>query len=186
MTRTPLAALFVALILTVTGCSSTVDDPDGSVAEDPPAGTNADDEAPSDDTEVEEPTEEPEAVMPTFGEAFSYDDGLTVTVSAPEPFKYSYPEEFTEGEQTMRFTITIVNNTGATFDPTSTSVSMQSGNEEAAELFDSARGLEGSPVTPLLDGRETVYDVGFALKDPNDLVMQFSPDWERDPVIFVS
>jgi Transposase and inactivated derivatives len=57
----------------------------------------------------------------------------------------------------VKFTVTIVNGTGKTFDPSMFSASAQSANLEADEVYDTAGGLNGSPDTKLLKGREAKF-----------------------------
>lgn len=86
----------------------------------------------------------------------------------------------------VKFTVTIVNNTGDTFEPSMFSATVQSGNREGDQIFDSANGLEGSPHTTLLDGREAQFVIGFGVDDPEDLVMEASPSWEHDSAIYTN
>lgn len=64
--------------------------------------------------------------------------------------------------------------------------SAQSGNVEASQVFDSAQGMEGTPSTTLLPGRESVSTIVFAVTDPDDLVVEVTPGCEYDPAIFTS
>lgn len=41
-------------------------------------------------------------------------------------------------------------------------------------------------VTKLLDGREAKFKIGFAVSDPKDLVLEASPDFMSEPVIFTN
>lgn len=179
--KTRLAAALSVIALTL-GCAST----SGSANEDPPSGTNADSsEAAAAEEPSEEPTEEDSGVI-AFGESYTYEDGLTVTLSPPAPFKPSYKEVVTGDGQPIQFEVTIVNNTGAPFDPSGVYTTVQSGNEEGEELFDTEAGLDGSPTTTLLDGRESKFKIGYAVKDPADLVLQMTPSYDYEDVIYTS
>jgi hypothetical protein len=135
------------------------------------------------------PTTEPAApdFLP-FGDTWSYEDGLSVTVSKPEPFE---PTEFAlvEGaEAYVVFTIRVVNDTGAPFDPSGTYATVQSANTEAPEVFDSGppNNLDGPPMTTLLPGREAEWRAGFGVVDPNDLVLELTPSFEHESAIFTT
>ncbi|WZH52917.1 MAG: hypothetical protein PIR53_02730 [Nocardioides alkalitolerans] len=194
MRKTVLSVITAATVaLTLSACSDS--DSDGKVDNDPPAGSNAagskDDADEEDETVIAEEVEETEeteepATNPAFGQAYTWDNGLTVTVSAPEQFQ---PSEyaFVEGEGTpLKFTITVVNNTGDNYEPVGDYITLQSGNAEAASIYD-METLSDTPSTVLLDGREIVYSIGFMAADPADLVMEFQPsDYALDSVIFVS
>lgn len=124
---------------------------------------------------------------PTFGDTFDYADGLSVTIGQPTEFQPSDSAAFTPGAAAhLRFEVTIANNTGTDYDPNHFLTSLQSGSTEAEEVYDSAQGLGGSPSTTLLDGREVVFSIGYSVSVPDDLVMEVSPDFDRESVIFTS
>lgn len=182
MIRTTVAAAALGFLLV--GCGGT----SGSVDDSPPAGTNADAPSTSSGDDATEDASAPADDGPLkFGQAYTYDDGLTVKVSKPVPYE---PSQYATSSNlpAIRFTVTIVNKTGKPFDPTLVYLTMQSGNKEAEQIFDSAKGLNGSPMTKVLDGRESQFDVGFNVKNPKDLVLDVSLDAgiEYDPITYVS
>lgn len=144
---------------------------------------------PSEVPQTEPPTldePEPKVELAYFGQTYEWADGMALTVSQPEPFKPSRFAAADKGDH-VRFTVTIVNGTGKTYDPASYFwATMQSGNREASEIFDSARGLDGLPGTSILPGREAQFDVGFTVLDPRDLVYEVQPSVDHDPAYFVS
>ena len=130
-----------------------------------------------------------EQTLPVFGEQVSYDDGLAVTVSAPKPFKPGqYAAGGKKGDQFVEFTITVVNGTKKPYDPVDFYQTLQSGNAEAEEVYDSENGFNGTPSTTVLPGREAEWKVGYAVKDPNSLVMEINVDFEfeRDSILYVA
>lgn len=138
----------------------------------------------AEDTASEQPADDGTAA---FGEAYTWQDGLSVTIGAPERYTPSdYAFGSVEGQSAVALQITIVNGSDAPFDPVLASISAQSGNTEASQIFDSGQGMEGSPSTKILAGRETTYKVAFSVADPNDLVVEFSPDFAHASVLFVS
>lgn len=169
------AAAAAAVLLA--GCSTT----GGSVDAAAPTGVNA-------DTPKESPesTQATTADTPRFGDAFTWDDGLTVKIGQPKKFKPTYGA--TNGQQPIRFKVTIVNGTESPFDPALFYATMQSGNEEAEQIFDTDSGLDSGPTTQLLPGREVVFDLGFNVKDPGDLVLEVKPDagFTYDAAVFTN
>lgn len=171
--RRRLAAVCSVLVV-LGGCATT----SGEVTDETPVGANA---APAtedgtSDAESEDTGQQEPGVL-SFGQTFKYDDGLAVTVSKPKNFKpseYAFTSEDWAGYK--KFKITVVNNTGETVDVSLFYVTMQSGNEEAEQVFDGENGLDGAPSTKLLDGRESTFAVGFGVADPDDMVMEVSPD----------
>jgi hypothetical protein len=177
------AAIGLAAVFALSGCAGTP----GAVTDEEVAGTNRPTAtSPAKSTPTTEAP--PPVVNPKFGETFTYEDGLVLTVSAPQPYtpsEYSYVGE-PAPPAFVAFDITIVNTTQANYDPAMFFATMQSANVEQQQIFDSANGIEGSPTTPILPGRETVFRLAFGAANPADLVMQVSPSFEHEPVIYTS
>lgn len=122
-----------------------------------------------------------------FGETWAWEDGLELTISAPESYQSSSSAAGGGNHaHQVKFTVTIVNNTGENFDPAMFYATVQSGNREGDQIFDSANGLEGSPNTTLLDGRETQFEMAFGVDDPEDIVMEVSLSWDHDSAIYTN
>lgn len=135
------------------------------------------------------PTEEPTPTTPTystFGDTFTYENDLSITIGEPEPFTPSDTAAFDEAAAYVSFPVTIVNNSTEPYDPTLFFVNGQSTNTEIDQVFDSAQGYEGSPSTVLLPGREASFNLGFGVADPDDIVLEVSPGFEYDNAIFTS
>lgn len=193
MKRT-ITALALTALLTLGGCGGTSGGQDDSN----PSGSNA-----SDTSESEAGSEAPEEEAADksdelkLGETYTYEDGLSVTLaddglleiaSADREF---YPEYLGKGTTNRRFELTIVNKTGGKYDPTMIYAEAQSGNENAEQVF--YTGPDGKDRNPssgaaLLDGREGVYELVFNVSDPDDIVIDFSPDAgiEYAPIYFTN
>lgn len=197
-TAIPALSLAAALTLALGACGQTT----GAATDSPTSGSNrptatvTETESATAETvtETAEPVEaEPEPApsltgtdpgILTLGESFTYSDGLQVTISKPEAFTSS-EWSFPESSPGLRFTVTIVNGTGTKYDPSLELVNAQIGNTEAEQIFDTENGLDGSPSTSVLPGREVTYKVGFAGTDAENLVVEYQPgDWERGPLTF--
>jgi hypothetical protein len=135
-------------------------------------------ETPTDEGTTEDPAQDTEL---KFGEPFTWEDGLSMTVSKPK--KYN-PDSDMGYDYGIKLTVTIVNKTGKRFDPSMFTASMQKGNEEAEEIFDSANGVEGAPSTKLLNGREAKFVIAFEAKTSDDLVLEVAPSFEHESVIY--
>ena len=61
--------------------------------------------------------------------------------------------------------MTIVNNTGDVYEPAVFFTSVQSGDQEADQVFDSENNLTGSPSTAILAGRQSTFTIGAALEN---------------------
>lgn len=164
----------VALTLALTACETT----EGSKGE-AAAGTNRppDAAAPAEPTAAEPEVEEPaaDAGPLKFGETFTYENGVSISVGAPTPFK---PSEYAavEGEAAayLAFPITIVNGSTTNLDVAMWHGTLQSANTEAEKVYDS-ESLGDEPSTTLLPGREATFKVGYGVQNPNDLVFEVTP-----------
>ncbi|MDV7991606.1 hypothetical protein [Rhodococcus sp. IEGM 1374] len=175
LTTTGAAAV---LLFGLLGCSQN----DGEPMADPGTGVNA----PSATVESAAPTTA-ESTNSTFGQAFTFNDGLSVGVSAPTPYTPS-PSASTSnpGGQFVAFTVTIVNGSPNNYDPALFSASLQSGNTEADQVYDTANDVGGAPSTAVLPSRESQFTIAFEVTDPADLVLQVSPGFEYRDAFFTN
>ena len=177
-----LALPLAVLALTLGGCVTA--DSTGTTSE-PASGSNR--PATSNSASPEpEPSTSASPVNPKFGETYTWDDGLQVTISAPTPFTPSESAMTGEAAAYLAFQVTVVNGSAANYEAAQFYTTLQSANVEAEEVFDSEQGFEGSPMTPLLPGREATFKIGYGVQDPADLVMQVTPTFEHEAVIFTS
>lgn len=141
------------------------------------------DAPPAEDADATDPLED----YARFGESYTYDDGIELAVGAAGPYTPSDTSAGAEGfEQFVRFDVTIVNGSDVEFDPSMVLTSMTSGGTSASEIFDSANGLEGSPMTAVLPGQTVTFPVAYAVTDPADLTLEVMLDWEHDDAVFVT
>ncbi len=165
--RTALIA-YALLGVLLTSCEST----SGSAAVDPQACGNR-------------PAETAEAGPLAFGETFTYEDGLSLTVGRPAPFTPSDVAAGAEGSPAAaRFIVTIVNGTAANVEPRPFYATVTSANVEGSEVF--VGDLIGPPSTVLLPGREATFSIGFAVQDPADLVMEVNLDCAHDAAVYAT
>jgi hypothetical protein len=118
-----------------------------------------------------------------FGDTFTYDDGIALTVSAPEAYT---PGEYSSGADqaaSVVFTVTIENGTDANFDPMPYETAT-SGGVEASKVYDS--DIESSPTTVVPAGQSISYRIVFSVADADQIVFQMSPSFDYDDVVFTS
>jgi hypothetical protein len=141
-------------------------------------------QAPS--TEAEDNSAETTTENVAFGETVTYDDGLAVTVSAPEPFT---PGEYAAGADqaaAVVFTITITNGTDANFDPTLAYPSVASSGVEGSSVYDSDASLD-QPSTAVPAGQSVSWRAAFSVADPAQLILEISPGpFEYDSIVYQS
>ena len=123
--------------------------------------------------------------MPKFGRVYTWDNGLGVTISKPKPYQPTDVASFDKAPAYLAWDVTLVNKTGKTYDASMFSTTAQSGDVEAA-IYDEPK-LRPSPSTPLLDGRQARFQVGYGVQNPRDVVMQVnSGDFDLKPVIYTN
>lgn len=120
-----------------------------------------------------------------FGQNKVYKDGLTVSVSAPEPYQPSSMALVPPDTVSFETSITVTNGTSANFDPSMIQVSAQGGGGAGQEIFDSPR-INGSPDTALLPGGSVSYKVAFAVPATTDIVVQVQPGFDYEAVLFTA
>lgn len=186
--RTVLAALAAGTaVIGLAACGGVT----GEVASSQPTGTNAlptattpvateTTEAPS-----EEPSETPDDTTVAFGKTFTWENGVSATVSAPKSYRSSGNgiggEKF---KYAVIFTVTIVNKSGKAYDPSIASATVQSADAEGDQIFDSSNDLGGTPDTKVLNGRQTKFKMAFGVANPKDVVVEFSPGFEYNSAIW--
>ena len=182
-----LVAVLIALL-----CSACLATTEGSPDEIPPAVENS---PPSSQPTVSqnrppssEPTEskKPQQKTLPFGKSYRWDDGVTVTIGKPKNFKPSAYTVVDKTKRYLKFTVTVVNKSNKPIDLGLTYIRVQSGNKEASEVFDSVSGLRGPPDTKVLKGRKSQFEVGFAVANPKDVVMEVAlhEDVARPTVLY--
>lgn len=173
----------VAIALTVpllVGCAEVTSDTS------PKTGSNASVTAEPDAAPADEASADDDSDTLAFGETATFEDGLSVKVGKPQKFQPTEWASFDKAPAYVKFKITIVNGTKAAYDASGAFVTVQSSDVEAGEVFDTDGGLDGSPMTKVLPGRQSSYWVGFGVQTPKDIVMDFQVDWEHDAAVFTN
>lgn len=126
--------------------------------------------------------------QPTFGDTYTWNDGVAVTVGKPQPFTPT-ADAFVEDEalraQAYAFDVTVENGSGEPVDSMETSLQASSGGEQSGMVFDSAAGID-SPTVSIQPGKSLSFTVVFTLKDPADINMDVSPTWMHESVNFAT
>jgi hypothetical protein len=168
--------------LALTGCMIT---PTGTSVN-PPA-SHAPRSSPTATLPYPSPSAEAAALNPKFGETESYEDGVTLTLSAPQPLT---PSDYAAGATNpvnLRFTITIHNGSSKNFSPALVSVTASSGGKEGSQIFDSgANNLGMHPSTDVLPGGDISWDVGFSVMDQASTIVQIRPGMAYQETIFTN
>lgn len=117
-----------------------------------------------------------------FGDTMTWDDGVALTVTGPEPYS---PSDFAVGatlENNVVFTLTITNN--STEDVQTLPLpSLSAGDQEVSQIFDVGSDLiepgddVGIPPTATIEpGGSVTWRAAWSLDDPSSLTLQVAPN----------
>jgi hypothetical protein len=120
-----------------------------------------------------------------FDETFTYDDGLSITVAAPEEFT---PGEYAvgiEGEGTpVIFEITVENGTDEVFDPSLIYPIVVSAGAESEAVYDD--GIDMYASSSIQPGKSLSFTTAFMLADTGDVQLELAPDFLTYDTLIVS
>lgn len=130
------------------------------------------------------PADEDVAGTAEFGSTVTFDDGSTLTCSAPKKFTR---DEWAVGGDDMKYAVkskcTFTNGAEETFDPVGTSGSLTAGGVEGDSVYQS--GLD-APENPVLPGRSVSWWMGYGTDSLDDMQLTVSLGFiDYDAVTFV-
>ena len=139
-----------------------------------------------DDPGADPDAEQPEAPVAgdlRFGETMTWDDGVALTVSAPEPYT---PSDFAVGAtraSSVVFTFTITNNSTQDLQPLPLPT-LSSGDQEVSQIFDIGSDLFGTgddvgfpPAETIEPGASVSWRAAWSVDDPSSLTMEVAPNF---------
>lgn len=169
----------LAVMILLTACSTT------AIA--PPSATAP--KAPAAEPVATQEVVEPEDYLVSFGEVFSWEDGISISVSEPTAFTPTqYAAGVVAGGTNVVFTIVLTNNSGKTYEPYVYNT-VSSGGAEASSVFDSGNPIGEigwGPTTTMLDGDSVTWVVAYSVMDPAAIVFEASPGFEYKNVLFTN
>ncbi|NQX11018.1 DUF4190 domain-containing protein [Microbacteriaceae bacterium VKM Ac-2855] len=121
-----------------------------------------------------------------FGDTIAYDNNVTISVSAPSPFTPSETAFGADQANQVLVTMTITNGSAENLEP-SVYATASSAGVAATDIYDSgnaAGDVGASPTTTILPGGTATWVQAFSVADPADIVLQISPSFDYDDVIF--
>lgn len=123
--------------------------------------------ATEEEAEANDTADEVTSSNPTFGDTYTWPDGLAVTISAPEVVEPSEAAAGTvDGQENLSFTITVTNGTGEDIESSMIMLTVVSGGHEASEIFDTDWEY---PTSTILPGKDLTWKVAYSVADPSDL-----------------
>ncbi|WP_448003558.1 DUF2510 domain-containing protein [Agromyces bauzanensis] len=123
-----------------------------------------------------------------FGETLVWEDDVSMTVSAPEPFTPSDVAVGADQAVNLVFTLTITNDSSENVQPIVVST-LSSGGTEATRILDV--GAEGGqvgipPTTPILPGESITWQEAWSVADAGSLTMRTAPSFGYESVVFTN
>jgi hypothetical protein len=126
---------------------------------------------------------------PTWGERYTWANGLAVDVAAPvacTPGQYSAPSNITRA---VKFKVVITNGTSAAFETALLSLGndAQYNGQKAERIFDTS-GACGSTLdtATVLPGKTYTYEVAYSVgAQPGEMQLVFEPSFNSDKAAFV-
>ena len=139
-----------------------------------------------DTEEVADEEEAPEfSGTAAFGDAATWPEGVTITVSQPEPFT---PSEYSAGGgegDAYIFTVTMTNGSDENFEPL-VMETVTSGGTQLSSIIDMDQDLDFAPTATMLPGDTLTWNVGYNIPDMDSLRFQIAPSVLMDEVIFTN
>ncbi|MEV1129273.1 DUF308 domain-containing protein [Agromyces sp. NPDC049794] len=189
-----IVAAIVGIVMLVTfligSVGNVVDEIDDAIP-DVPALPLPDDGGPGADPDADQP-EAPDAGNLRFGETMTWDDGVALTVSVPEPYT---PSDFAVGATQANhvvFTLTITNDSSEDLQPLPLPT-LSSGDQEVSQIVDLGGDLlnpaddVGIPPTATVEpGGSVTWRVAWSLDDPSSLTLQAAPSLGYPSVTFTN
>lgn len=180
MRRSIITIVGATAALSLTACGLAPEAPDSPA---PPSSSSSEvtpepwtEEATPD--EAPEPSSEADSMVVGLGETFTWEDGTTALIEAPQPFQKSEWAAGGEGyDHTVSFKVTVTNGSDVPLDASFTSPTVTSGEREGDEIFDDEVG--GGPTSSILPGRTVTFTVAYGVDDPADIVAEFAPTWDH-------
>lgn len=136
-------------------------------------------------TNTPAPTKTQESSVAHFGQTYTYDDGLKLTVAAPVPYTPSQSSAgAVAGQTNLKFHYTIFNGTKEPYDPTLVQGQLNSGGSAASSITDIEQNIFLAPQGSLLPGQQIGWDEAFSVANPDDLTMTVTLDFSHKDALF--
>jgi hypothetical protein len=181
-------ALVLSIVLAAVYTSLLVSSVNQAIEEAAPGVQGPAVEVPADEEEpaADDVAEEAPSNVLSLGQTMVWNDGIEMTVSAPTEFTPSDTSMGWEpGQVAVVFDVTITNNSTEQLEPMAYSL-VSSGGVDAANIFDSAQGIEGPPSNIVLPGESITWQEAYGVVDPADIAFQVSPGFLYDEAIWTT
>lgn len=114
----------------------------------------------------------------TFGQTFTYPNGLVIEAKKPVTFTPSEQAEGLEGleGEPVKVRINIINGSSVDYTPDKLGVTIESAGEQAVQIIDPGAQIElTGPGAPLGRSGVVAFDLAFVVQDPTDITLTLVP-----------
>ncbi|KJK53253.1 hypothetical protein UK23_00875 [Lentzea aerocolonigenes] len=136
----------------------------------------------------ETPKQQAVTKPPTWGERYTWENGLSIEVAAPvacTPGQYAAPANIARA---VKFKVTITNGTSTAFETALLTIGndAQFNGQQAERVFDSNGCGSTFDTATVLPGKTYTYDVAYSVgKQPGEMQLVFEPSFKSDKAAFV-
>jgi hypothetical protein len=135
--------------------------------------------------EAEQPAGAAESATAAFGQRVTFDDGLAIEVTTPQPYKPGRYAAGHDGDRAVTFDVTVVNGSEEPYDAVMTMVNATHGGRQVSRIFDSANGGSENPAGTVLPGKSTTFTIALSLGEAvGELQLEVTPGFLGEPAIF--
>ena len=179
----PIIALLISFAIDSTPFGGTLGDFDDSI---PESSEFAED--PADDRDFVQIPPRSAVGDLAFGETMVYENGVELTVSAPEPFEPSEAALGVDQDPNVVFTLTITNNSTQEFEsfPWPWVTSGGQGATGISDVSDNQLVAGPGPDALIVPGGSVTLKSAWSVADPGSLTMQVSPDFAYEEANFTN
>lgn len=120
-----------------------------------------------------------------FGEIFTYENGVSISASAPAVYTPGKYAAGADQAQHITFNLTITNGSAEPLEPMAYGT-LASAGTEGSQIFDTENNLNGGPSTVILPGGTITWAEAYSVADPASLILQIAPSFEYENAIFTN
>jgi hypothetical protein len=175
-----LASALVVLALLTSACAR--DDQQDS------ARTTTTEPEPEKPTEREQDpttTTAPEPADAAFGQPFTWNDGLQITVSPPEEFRPDGAPPADIGPTYVKVVVRVLNGSETPYQPLLSFRVLRPGAKSPTIFLTDAR-TAGFPESNIAPGDDLAFTIGFEVTNPTGLVLEVAPGVAYPPATFAA
>lgn len=145
------------------------------------AGCGSSDPEPVEDVQLETV---PQSTELTFGDVYTYEDGVVVSIDVPSPYTpTAQAVGAVEGQEVLQFIFTIMNDSDEELQIAGFP-EVHSAGEKASPVADLENAVGDVPIDPVLPGESVEWVMAYSVSDSQDVTIIFSPSAWYDEITF--